>query len=317
MKTNTLNRRIRFGPPCPVVRHLVLTEADFILFAAIQRHGPLPSHYLYEFTRHLRKDKSYLQNRLTEFYHGDAGGPYLTRPPQQFASFHARYSHVVYDLSDRAKGLLAERGTLIAHPPRRTDPFLHRLMQACVGASLELCAGTHGLRYISRDEILTHPKIGDAKDAKNPMALPIPSFAENSAVIPDDLFGLEYPGVGFRFFAVEIDRNTESIERKNLAYNTIGKKVEGYLTVLHDKRYRTWWGIPNLSVLLVTTSAGHAQNILAHIAKQVDPRYAERFAIATEPMFGANWRVPPALISHLLEEPWRTPSGSKYIAKPQ
>lgn len=316
MKTDTLNRRIRFDQPNPRVGRIMLTEADFVLFEAIDRHGPLPSNYLYEFTRHLRKDKSHLQNRLTEFYHGDGGGPYLARPPQQFASFHARYSHVVYDLTDRAKGLLAERGTLIAHRPRRTDPFLHRLMQACVGASLELCSGIHGLRYISRDEILTHPKIGQAKDAKNPMALPIPGFTENSAVIPDDLFGLEYPGVGFRFFAVEIDRNTESIERKNLAYNTIGKKVEGYLTVLRDKRYRTWWGIPNLSVLMVTTNAGHAQNILAHIGKQVDPRYAPRFAVATEAMFGANWRVPPTLLLQLLDAPWATPNGDKDIAAP-
>ncbi len=316
MKTDTLNRRTRFDRPIPVVSRMVLTEADFIMFAAIDRHGPLPSHYLYEFTKHLRKDKSHLQNRLTEFYNGDAGGPYLARPYQQFASFHARYSHVVYDLTDRAKVLLAERDRLIAHAPRRTDPFLYRLMQACAGASLELGAASHGLRYIPREEILTHPRIGEAKDAQNPMAIPLSAYGENSSLIPDDLFGLEYPRTGFRFFAVEIDRNTESIERKNLGYNTIGKKVDGYLQMLRDKRYRAWWGIPNLTVLLVTTNAGHAQNILAHIGKHVDPRYVERFAIATEPLFGANWRVPPALLSHLLDQPWATSGGTKDIAVP-
>jgi Replication-relaxation len=316
MKTDALNRRIRFEAPSPLVRRVLPTEADFILFEAINRHGPLPSHYLYEFTKHLRKDKSHLQNRLTEFYNGDAGGAYLTRPPQQFASFHARYSHVVYDLTPRAKALLAERGSVNVAVPRRTDPFLHQLMQACVGASLELGAGSLGLRYIPRAEILSHPRVGAAKEASNPMALPILGMAENSALIPDDLFGLEYPGTGFRFFAVEIDRNTESIERKNLTYNTIGKKVDGYMQVLTGKRYKDWWGIPNLTVLTVTTSIGHAANIMSYIGKQGDPKFTERFAIKAEPLFGANWRVPPSLLTQLLGTPWQTPGGTKDIARP-
>ena len=239
MPTDTLSRRIRFDSPNPVVTRLNLTEADYLIFEAIARHGPLPTHYLYAFTKHVRKDYSHMQNRLTEFYHGDAQGPYLTRPPQQFSGFHARYSHVVYDLAPRARKALAERGTLPHIAPRRTDPFLHQLMQACVGASLELAAPQQGIRYIPRAEILAHPKLGDAKTAKNPMALPLRG-GDGATLIPDDLFGFEYPGTGFRFFAVEIDRNTESIERTNLACNSIGKKVAGYLEILHGKIHTHW-----------------------------------------------------------------------------
>ena len=313
MPVDTLARRIRFAAPSPNVERLHLTDADYLLFEAIARHGALPTTYLYAFTKHVRKNYSHLQNRLTEFYHGDAGGPYLTRPRQQFAGFHARYSHAVYDLAPRGRKALAERGTLTPFTPRNTDPFLHQLMQACVGASLELHAPAHDIRYIPRAEILAHPRIGGAKDAKNRMALPLRG-GDSAALIPDDLFGFEYPERGFRFFAVEIDRNTESIDRSNLAYNSIGKKVAGYLEVLNRKTHAAWWGIPNLTILIVTTNATHGRNILDYIQKQADPRFESRFAVATEPAFGANWRVPKDVFTHLLDGDWMTTNGAKRIS---
>ncbi|MDB5580987.1 MAG: hypothetical protein JWR80_6163 [Bradyrhizobium sp.] len=315
MAIDALNRRLRTAAPCRQVNRLTLSEADYHLFRAIERHGPLPSHYLYEFTRHARRDRSHLQNRLTEFYNGDACGPLLVRPPRQFAGFEARYQHLVYDLAPRAKALLAEHGMLAPFPPRRTDPFLHQLMQACVASSMELSAPAKGLRYISRAEILSHARCPQStKSATNPMAIPVASIAQK-ALIPDDLFGLEYPGVGFRFFALEIDRNTESIERRNMKQNTFGAKIAGYLDVLRNQTYRTHWGLPNLHILTVTTNATHARNILAYIEKQSDPQYADRFAFVCEPSFGANWRVPKAVLSQLLDEPWITTTGFKDISK--
>ncbi len=316
MTTDTLNRRLRTSPPSQAIRRVVLTDADYITFEAINRHGPLPTHYLYQFTKHLRRDYTHLQNRLTEFYNGDASGPLLIRPPQQFAGFEARYQHVVYDLAPRAKALLAERGVTSRYAPRRIDPFLHQLMQSCVGASLELTAPSKGLRYIPRWEILTHPRCPqETKDSVNPMAIPIAGMGQK-ALIPDDLFGLEYPGVGFRFFAVEIDRNTESIERKNMSQNAFGAKIAGYLDILRNQTYRAHWGLPNLHILTVTTNATHARNILAYVEKQGEPNYAGRFAFACVSSFGANWRVPKEVLSILLDETWITTTGLKDISKP-
>ena len=51
MKTDALNRRLRFAPPNPQVSRLVLTDLDYLVFEAINRHGPLPTHYLFEFVR--------------------------------------------------------------------------------------------------------------------------------------------------------------------------------------------------------------------------------------------------------------------------
>lgn len=317
MQTDLLNRRLRFSPPNPVVKRLVLTEADYLLFEAIDRHGPLPTHFLYEFTKHLRKDYTHLQNRLTEFYNGSTDGAFLVRPPQQFAGFEARYQHIVYDLSPRARRALAERGTMARFSPPRTDPFLHRLMGACVGASLELSAAKKRLRYIPREEILSHPKCREGtKTADNPLAIPVWGHGAKKVLIPDDLFGLEYPGAGFRFFAVEIDRNTESIERRSFDQNAFAKKVVGYFNILRSQTYRTWWGLPNLHVLTVTTNATHAANIVAFIGRQNEPDYAGRFGLACETSFGANWRVPRGLLCNLLHEPWIAAAGLKDISRP-
>ena len=317
MRTDALARRLRYAPPEPTVRRLVLTEADCLIFEAVNRHGPLPTHYLYEFARHLRKDYTHFQHRLTEFYNGDSHGPYLARPEQQHASYMARYQHVVYDLAPRALMALAERGTLARYSPKRTDPFLHQLMSACVGASFELSARGKGLRYIPREEILAHPRCPDTtKRAGNPLAVPLAGYGARNCLVPDDLFGFEYPGVGFRFFAVEIDRNTESIERKNLEQNAFGRKIAGYLTILRDRLYRDRWGIPNLSVLTVTTNATHAVNLLDYVRRRKEPHYADRFAFASDASFGANWRVPQVVLSHLVDEPWSTPFGMKHIDKP-
>lgn len=315
MNCDGAGRRLRHAPPTRRVNRLMLTDADLIGFAAIDRHGPLPSQYLYAFTRHLRSDFSHFQNRLTEFYNGDASGPYLTRPPQQFAGFAARYQHLVYDLAPRARTALAEVGMLADHPPQRAAPFLHRLMTACIGASIELQATLRGLRYIPRSEILSRPTPHGAGGGMCTLGIPL-AGAERSALVPDDLFGLEYPGEGFRFFAVEADRNTESIERRGLQQSAFGRKIDGYVGVLRDRLYREAWGLPNLHVLTVTTNATHARNILTCVAGRTEPGYAERFAVARAPGFGANWRVPRELLSALIDEAWETPAGPKRIDRP-
>lgn len=291
MAKDALARRLSFAPPQPVARRLVLTEADLLAFAAIDRHGPLPTPYLRAFTRHVRRDYSQLQNRLTELYNGTrAQPPWLTRPQQQFASFHARYQHLVYDLAPQAKLALGERGWLERWSPKRTDPFVHRLMLACAGASLELGAKGRWLRHIRREEILGHGKAARARQAANPLAIPLPAIGAQRALVPDDLFGLEYPGVGYRFFAVEIDRNTESIERKALTQTAFGRKVAGYLQLLRAQIHRDWWGVPNLTILTLTTNEVHRRNMLVHVAGQDEPGLAGRFAFACETGFGANWR---------------------------
>jgi hypothetical protein len=315
MQKDAADRRLRFAPPNPKARpkraprRIALQPADIEAFSAINRHGPLPSNYLYEFTKHLRRDETQLKNRLTEFYNGDEGGPYLTRPEQQFGGFEARYQHIVYGLAPRAKEALLERGVRVA--PARRDAFLHQLMQACCGASFELLARSLGLRYISRSEIFDHPRAGTCREAPDPMALPVGQHR----LVPDDLFGIEYPEAGFRFFAVEVDRNTESIERRRPDQNAFGRKVAHYAEVLDRKTFHSWWGVRNLHILTITTNATHAGNLADYVAKTVEGRFQDRFAFTVATEFGPNWRVPKKLMTQLFE-PWVTPVGTKDIGRP-
>jgi hypothetical protein len=79
-KTDALNRRLRFAPPNPALRPktaprvVQLTEADVLVFEALDRHGPLPVHYLFEFQKHLRGHYPTFQYRLRDLFHGDARG---------------------------------------------------------------------------------------------------------------------------------------------------------------------------------------------------------------------------------------------------
>jgi hypothetical protein len=295
MKTDALKRRLRYEKPQPLEKSIALGPRDYAVFQAIHRHGPLPTHYLFEFTRHLNGNFTAFQHRLTKLYNGtQTAAPLLVRPPQQFASFKARYQPLVYDLSPLAVQLLSERGKL-ERTPDRIDHFLHRFMGACVGASIELACREQGLTYISYEEILAHGKIEKA----NPLAV---GLTDGKCLIPDGLFGIKYRDGSYRFFAIEIDRNTESIERKRLDQSGFGRKLHGYIDIITNRGYKAQWGVPSLMVLTVTTNHTHLQNMLDYLGG-IPTSKAEHFLFRARPEFGANWEVPP-LMNDLITEPW-------------
>lgn len=298
MRKDALNRRLRFAQPQPIGKFAGVKAADVEVFDAIQRHGPLPTHLLYEFAKHLRPGFRAHADRLTKFYHGAENTlPTLFRPPQQFASFAARYQPLVYDLTDAGKQALAEAGRLDHYAPRRTDPFLHRFMGASVSASLELLARERDIAYIPTEQILSHPRCPEStRMSPNPLAIPIPGAL--GSLVPDNLFGFRYPGDGYRFFAVEIDRHTESIERKTGKQTAFTKKVHGYRQIFQSRTFEKHWGVPNLLVLTVTTNCAHMFSILRYLATFNDP-LSERFLFKAEPVFGVNWRVPREVLTHL------------------
>ncbi len=307
LATDTLKRRLRHAKPQPIKQSLQLAERDVLIFEKLREHGPLPSNYLYEFTKHLRGHRPAFQRRLTNLYNGTKDCPaFLIRPPQQWASYNARYQPVIYDLGPRAERVLSEYGRFPS--VERTDPFLHRLMGACVTSSIQLACDRRELRYISPSEIFGHPSCPDAtRQSHNPLALPL---GGNRTLIPDGLFGIEYPGAkpSYRFFAVEIDRNTESIERRSFDQNAYGRKLESYIHLLKQNAQKTHWGLPTLMVLTVTTNATHLANMLDYLRRLNEPRLSDRFLFRARPEFGVNWRV-PNVMHDLLTEPWQRTDG--------
>lgn len=298
MRTDICGRRLRFERS-PKDKSIALTERDLALFEVIHRHGPLPSNYLFEFTRGLGGSELHLKHRLTKLYHGLTNGTYfLERPPQQYQNYLARAQYGIYDLSPAAKVLLAEAGRLSPCIRNRTDPFVHRFMTACVSASLELACIRAGIRYVHRTDVFSHPKCPErTKCASNPLSVPV----HGKQIIPDELFGLDYGG-RFRFFAVEIDRNTESIERSSIGQSAFGRKLKAYSDIFEQRIFRDFWGIPNLLALIVTTNATHMINMIDFLRSSKTAHH-EKFLFKAKPEFGVNWTV-PGVMNDLLIAPW-------------
>jgi len=176
-------------------------------------------------------------------------------------------------------------------------------MGACVGASIELACREKGLRYIPRHEVLS--RNGKA------MRLPLSQFSPRKALVPDELFGIDYNGA-YRFFACEWDRNTEPLTRKANDQIDFAKKLACYVEVMRNRTYKDEWGIPGMMVLIVTTNHTRAESILAQV-QGLDQRIAERFALKVVPQFATPWRMPSILTDIL--DPWVTVAGKFDITK--
>jgi hypothetical protein len=302
MDVDALNRRTRFAKPQPASGALVLTERDVAIFQAIDRHGKLPTNYLFELTRHIGSDYSMLQRRLTRLYNGctelhavDQDTParcaqgFLSRDPAQHLSASARYQPLVYGLTPVSRQILDERG-LSSRRRTRGDPFVHQLFGACFSASVKLRSGSH--RFIPLDEILARASCPrETQVASQPLRIAT-GQPDVPHVEPDDLFGLQYAGGGYRFFAVEIDRNTESIRSSRGAKSTIARKISAYEAVLRMRCYATRFGIPNLTVLFATTNAEHLARVKDFARKQLAAEYQRKLLLKAFTDFGAAWRVP-------------------------
>jgi hypothetical protein len=293
---------------------IVLQEADYRILEALDCHGPLPATYLFEFIKPLRSNYTGHQKRLCQLYNETNtphGAPYLTRPPQQGASFNARYQPLTYDISRAGRMALAERGTLQRHVAPRTDPMQHRFMNACVTASIRLAAERTGIDYVPLERIIAHDSCpATTKAAKNPLHLRV----SGKSLIPDDLFGLGYPTAPtrtYRFFALEVDRGTESLDRTDLSQTSYGGKLPLYIEMLRRHTFHDRWGIPNLLVLTVTTGPQRMRNMIEHLAEltRSEPRLRARFLFKWQTNFAHHWTVPP-IMSDLVSSPWERPAGA-------
>jgi hypothetical protein len=293
---DALGRRLRFAPPQPKGGFIRITERDIRSFEAINRHGPLPVHYLHEYSRGNRAN---LQKKLTKLRHGTIyDDPYLYRPDQQWASLEGHFQPNIYDLTPRALVVLAERGARLNN---RTDPFLHRFMgprSTPQSRSPRSGAATPcDLRGFSHTRSAPKPR----------NCLTRSPSPRGKHVVPDAIFGIQKDKPSF--FAVEIDRRTESIS-SDTAKTAYGRKLHGYLDILENKTYRSHLGIPNFTILTVTTNALHLQSMLNFYHSLNAPRYARHFFFKSIPGFTASWRVPPVMPG-LFTEPWVAADGSQ------
>lgn len=273
-------RRKRFGGRQPRGLNIHITDNDLRYFQALEDHGLLPSHYLKRFAVHWTTGWA---ERLMNVYHET---PYLDRPDGQDISRYANCQYAVYQLSKAGRELVSQR----QYADGPSGPFPHQLMTSTITASIALSL-PDGFEYVTQDRILAR--------SENPLAVQ----TSHGMVIPDALFGIGHPGDGFRFYALEADRATETMRPTKRRHTDITKKITAYQEILTSKRYKSHWAIPNLSVMTITTAPQRMLNMVDMVGD------IDRFIFRCAPYFSRHWRIPP-IMSELVTEPYTRKNGS-------
>jgi len=264
------------------------------IFKLLTRYRYLRSTYIYAFVGGASETR--FKERLGDLFHEG----YLDRPTQQWAFADARCMPAVHEngrggmkaLRAGGRGLDADERQVAGTAHRQ---FLHALMICEVLASIELAVcGDERLRFITWPEILARAPEA-IRASGRPFRLPLPS---GGYLAPDGLFGIEYrcdDAKAYRFFALEADRGTMPIVRSNPKQTSYLGKLAAYGDIIAQQAHKTYWGIPNLLVLTLTTSAARLSEIVTKLGANGQPVFL--FKAVEERSFSKP-------IPTLLTEPW-------------
>lgn len=268
---DTLMRRTRLLPRSTGKR-ISPTTRDLRWFAMLAEHGPLPSSFLLAASADTHQSRKRAQERLTDLFHEantPDGGPYLTRPLQQFRTIDSHYNQLVYDLAPAGRRALKRSGLAKRKNPAPSGPWLHRFMTSCITASIELSTmGRAHLSYVSQSEILERAEA----DLRYPVSIRDGArhWSGTKDLIPDALFGLRYHGEGgdrFRFFAVEADRATEPVITNNWGRKSFLRSLLQYDVYVRCGVYKKHLGLTApLLVLNVISDARRMERMIEYTA---------------------------------------------------
>ncbi len=169
------------------------TERDLRWLKLIERHGPLASTHLLNWTADTHRCRDSGLRRLQAL----RAAKFLYLPRQQRQTERAEFKPYVYDLAPLGRLYLQDSG-VAEDAIRPTGHWWHLHETAMLTARVELECRQRGLGYIPAHEILGR------SDATLAIAIGC------RRLIPDQLFAIDYGGL-FRAFMVEVDRGTEPI----------------------------------------------------------------------------------------------------------
>ncbi len=301
---DALSRRTRTRPQATGKR-VTPQERDFLWFQKIHQHGPLSSSYLHTFSAHIRRNEKRAKDRLTDLFNESRtphGGPYLTRPAQQFRTLDSRYNDLVYDLAPAAEKALKNET-----PRQRSGPWLHTFMVSCITASFELATiNNDDINFISQSDILSRAKI-DLR-CQTTIIDPKTKRAFKKDLIPDALFGLEYrrgKNKYYRFFVVEADRGTEPATSQNFNRKSHLRSIQQYRDYIGNGLYKKHLGLTsNLMVLNVFTEPSKLKRMMTLTDETSGHKGNTYMLFKTIEAFGLIFR-PPKPLFDLLGTPWQ------------
>lgn len=300
MKTDTLNRRKRQTVQ-PTGKNPELTQGVLDMLEGLRRYHPLPPKLAFEFHSTIGYYPTF-QDKLTTLTHERPGGeaPVIERTEYFNPEGVLNSEPVWYELSQRGKRIAESLAKSPLAIPER-DHIKHRAFNACVGASFQILAERHGLRHMHFEEIIAHQRCPEAtRKLPNSMRMPL----GKRHVEADRIVGFK-SDKGYSFFAVEIDRATESNIR------TVYEKLNNWIAVMQQGLFSSFYGLPNMRVLFITTAPGRIDTYIDYLK---DKPKGERFLFKALLEFGVHWKAPREPISELYA-PWITTTGLKSIGE--
>lgn len=204
------------------------------------------------------------------------------------------------------------------HDARPTD---HDKELSVIAASIEIEASKDE-GFITHVDILEHASEA-AQTAESPLAMPVPSFTHTfpngkketvkaTEMIPDFIFGIPFEENAAKFYTLEYDRHTETMEPSQTLSGKSWLKNILMMGHLRDARvYHDRYGISNLQMLAVFQGAVRERNFHALVRKYA--RYPNQFLTTVVAPFNAI--AQPYVIRDLYSRPWNRADGKKFSIK--
>jgi hypothetical protein len=310
METPTPRKRRPRSQPTPSGKRNTITDHDiFGIFEPLSRHAYLTTKQLVAFDR---RYASKTRNRLTDLYH--ERGEWLVRLSERLKFANALFVDEMYQLGKDAEGALRSRGIIPSEDwvrvvriggnstaPSRILRLAHDHMASQVALDIEI-----GAREVSNIHFRNHIEIIAASPARtrvlpNPLSVPVPPIADAPRWIePDALFAIDN-----RFFALEVDMGSESIEA------IIKPKIRAYREIVASRTIDRHFGVDNLRVLFVTTNEKRMRNMMRAVESIARNGRSTMFLFASRPDLGQFTRT-PAPDGRMFRDPWRRVGHDDY-----
>jgi hypothetical protein len=164
-KLDSLGRRKQFIRQ-PTGKRVKINDRVLAILQALHWFGDLSTDYLYEFSRHLRKDKTGCIKVLGDLFHERTylyngkhidlprGAGLLDRPPYQRTE-NVLSQRLMHKINSHGDDILQRESLYIPNVLKPTGPAEHRAMQSAIMASVALQALSHpDLQYKPQHEII-------------------------------------------------------------------------------------------------------------------------------------------------------------------
>ena len=283
--TLKLKRRPKYVPAALPPAGLI-TSRDVEIIRQVMRHRFLNSTQIAEL---LDASPKKIVERLTFLFHNQ----YLDRPHEYRKLYRpgGGSERMAYALATRGAQLLLEHGAS-ADPSldwaRKNREATHRFIEHTLAIAELRVALVGAVRRRAGFTLLEPEKLLAAMPAatramQNPWLwkahVTHNSVAREVGLVPDYAFSIVFPDGKQRPCLVECDRGTMPIDRSNLDQTSVLKKFLGYTAGRRAKLHQRQFDWKAFRVLVITNTAGRAQNLVTVLRERVHADGHDAFLI--------------------------------------